>query len=295
MSDSAAPACAPFDPDPRAPRLRAPPLSCDCHLHVFGPIERYAYSDKRGYTPPDAPLSALLRMHDVLGIERAVLTQPSVYGTDNSAILDAVAAHPDRFRAVVAVDAEVTDKELRRLHERGARGIRINLVDKGGQPYSSWPEVEYAAARVRDLGWHVEFLVHVEELEDIAGELGGLAADVVVGHLGYMKTAKGIEHPGFRRFLDFVATGKCWVKLTGPYRITERRAVPYDDVSPYAQALVAARPDRMLWGSDWPHPITKIEMPNDGDLFDHFLDWVPDAGTRRRILVENPSALYWST
>src|SRR5262249_25464046 len=155
-------------------------------------------------------------------------------------------SNPARFRAVVAVDADVTDAELRRLHERGARGIRINLVDKGGQPYSSWSEVEYAAAQVCDLGWHVEFLVHVEELEDIASQLGSLAADVSVGHICYMKTTKGIEHPGFRRFLDFVATGKCWVKLTGAYRITDRRAVPYDDVLPFAQALVAARPDRML-------------------------------------------------
>lgn len=284
--------CPPFDPFPRQPRLVAPPGSCDCHAHVFGPTHLYPYSPERGYTPPDAPLQAFLHMHEVLRIERGVLTQPSTYGTDNRAILDVVASHPERFRAVVAVRTEVTDEEFRRLHEAGARGIRINLVDAGGMPFSSLDDLKRVAARIGALGWHIEFLIHVHDHPDFATLLGGLGVDAVVGHLGYMRTSEGLDHPGFRHFLDVVAGGRCWVKLTAPYRITTEERVPYSDVAPFARALVEARPDRILWGTDWPHPIVKVPMPNDGDLLDLLLDWIPDEATRHAILVDNPETLY---
>lgn len=284
--------CPPFDPLPRRPRLVVPPRSCDCHAHVFGPAERYPYSPRRGYTPPDAPLEAFLHMHNVLGIERGVLTQPSTYGTDNSVILDVVASDPGRFRAVVAVTEGATDAELRDLHEAGARGIRVNLVDKGGMPFSSLGELRRMAARVGAMGWHVEFLVHVHDEPDVAAILGGLGVDTVVGHLGYMRTSEGLDHRGYTRFLDVVATGRCWVKLTAPYRITTAERAPYPDVAPFARALIETRPDRILWGTDWPHPICQTQMPNDGDLLDLLLEWVPDEAARRAILVDNPEALY---
>lgn len=284
--------CPPFDPSPRQPRLVAPPGSCDCHAHVFGPADRYPYSPRRGYTPPDSPLEAFLHMHDVLGVERGVLTQPSTYGTDNRAILDVVASDPERFRAIVAVTEDVTDAELRAFDEAGARGIRVNLVDKGGMPFSSMSELRRMAARVGAMGWHVEFLVHVHEEPDVAAILGGLGVDTVVGHFGYMRTSEGLDNAGYRRFLNVVATGRCWVKLTASYRITTWEHAPYPDVAPFARALVETRPDRILWGTDWPHPICKIPMPNDGDLLDTLLEWVPDEATRRAILVENPEALY---
>ena len=292
MDETHYPTCAPYDPEPRRPRLEAPPGACDCHAHVFGPASRHPYSPKRGYTPPDAPFEAYRRMHEVLGIERGVLTQPSVYGTDNRAMLDAVARDPGQLRAVAAVDADVTEDELRRLDEAGVRGIRINLVDPGGMPFASLGEFERFAGRLADLGWHVEFLVQVHEIPDLAERLRRLPTDAVVGHLGYMRTSEGLDHPAFRRFLEYVAEGRCWVKLSGAYRITTGSHAPYPDVAPFARALVAARPDRMLWGTDWPHPICKVPMPNDADLLDLLLDWAPDEAIRRRILVDNPARLY---
>jgi 2-pyrone-4,6-dicarboxylate lactonase len=284
--------CAAYDPAPRQPAFKAPDLSCDTHAHVFGPAERYSYSPKRGYTPPDARLEAYQHLHAVLGIARAVLTQPSVYGIDNRAILDVVATDPRRYRAVVAVGRDVTDAELRAFDRAGARGLRINLVDKGGMPFDSWAEVETMARRIADLGWHIEFLVHVHSFEGLTDRLATLPVDSVIGHMGYMPTREGLQNTAWRRFLDHLGRGRCWVKLTGPYRITAEPQAPYPDVTPFARALVAARPDRIVWGTDWPHPICKIAMPNDADLFDPLLDWVPDAAQRRAVLVDNPARLY---
>ena len=286
------PFCAAPDPQPRAPRFAVPEDACDTHAHLFGPAECYAYQVNRGYTPPDATDQAYDALHRALGIARGVLTQPSVYGVDNRRMLDAVARQPKRLRAVAAVDQAVTDAELARLDKAGVRGIRVNLVDKGGMPFASFADVAAMAARVARLGWHLELLVHAHDYADFAPTMRALPVDIVVGHLGYMPTSAGLDHPGFRSFLDLVAEGRCWVKLTAPYRITARQRVPYDDVAPFARALIAARPDRMLWGSDWPHVATKLPMPNDGDLIDLLADWAPDAALRRAILVDNPARLY---
>ena len=288
------PFCAPPRPEPARPQAPAPAGACDTHAHVFGPAARYAYSPARGYTPPDAPLEAYLAMHAVLGIARGVLVQPSVYGTDNRAILDAAARLPDRLRTVVAVDADVSDAELSRLDAAGARGIRVNLADKGGMPFDSLAEVERFARRLAPLGWHVELLVHVHEIDDMAALFGRFPVDIVIGHLGYMPAARGAGDPGFRALLALMEGGRCWVKLTAPYRLTARRSLPYDDVAPLAAALISARPDRVLWGSDWPHPHirTATEMPDDGALFDQFAGWAGDETTLRRILMENPAQLY---
>jgi predicted TIM-barrel fold metal-dependent hydrolase len=203
-----------------------------------------------------------------------------------------VATDPQRLRAIVAVDAEISDEGLRRLDGAGARGIRVNLVDKGGMPFASFGEFERFAGRIAELGWHVEFLVHVHEYPNLATRLRDLPVNSVVGHLGYMRSSEGLGNEGFRRFLDLVAEGRCWVKLTGAYRITTGEHAPYPDVAPIARALIETRPDRMLWGTDWPHPICRVPMPNDGDLLDLLLAWAPDETTRRRILVDNPARLY---
>lgn len=292
MTEPGIPFCAAYDPAPRPPAFRAPPKSCDTHAHVFGPADLYPYSPRRGYTPPDARLAAYQHLHAVLGIERAVLTQPSVYGIDNRAILDVVATDPARYRAVVAVGRDVTDAELKAFDRAGARGIRINLVDKGGMPFDSWDDFEAVAKRIADLGWHVEFLVHVHTFEGLTDKLKRLPVDSVIGHMGYMATGEGMQNPAWRRFVDHVAGGRCWVKLTGPYRITAQKQAPYPDVVPFARDLVAARADRIIWGTDWPHPACKIAMPNDADLFDPLLAWVPDEVTRHAVLVDNPARLY---
>ena len=292
MSQDTIPVCQGPDPEPRTPKFTPPPGSCDTHAHIFGPAEKYVYSPKRGYTPPDASIEAYLALHGVLGMERGVLTQPSVYGTDNSAMLDAVALYPDRLRAVAAVDAEVSDGELERMHHAGVRGIRVNIVDKGGNPFRDMSAVAAMAERIRDMGWHIEVLIHVSDFPDLRQTFASFPVPVVFGHLGYMPTAKGLDNPGFQDFLGLLGDGGCWVKLTGTYRITAREATPYDDVLPYARALIETAPDRILWGSDWPHPFVSKTMPNDGALLDMLADWAPDEAMRHRILVDNPRVLY---
>ncbi|WP_375459180.1 amidohydrolase family protein [uncultured Enterovirga sp.] len=283
--------CPPADPHPRRPTIAIPPGACDCHVHVFDGA-RHPYSAMRGYTPPDATLASLIHLHETLGFSRAVLTQASVHGTDNSAVLEGAASDPARLRAVVAVGPEVTDAELRRMHEAGARGIRVNLVDPGGMPFADTADIVRMAARIADFGWHVEFLVHVDGAEDFVPLCRSLPVDVVVGHLGYMPTSRSPDDPGYRAFLGLVEDGRCWVKLTGPYRISSDPSLPYADVAPFAQRLVALRPDRLLWGSDWPHVMCRGPMPNDGALVDLLAEWIPDSATRDRILVENPARLY---
>jgi len=285
-----APLCPAPDPDPHAPAFAVPPLACDCHVHVFGP--QYPYQEERSYTPPDAPVHRLRHLHDNLGLTRAVIVQASVHGTDNTAVLDAVATDPERFRGVAAVGEDVTDAELERLNAGGIRGVRLNLVDKGGMPFSSLASVRAFADRIRDMGWHVELLVHVEQSDELADLVRTLSVPVSVGHVGYTKAGAGIDHPGYQRFLDLLRDGYCWVKLTGPYRISAREAFPYDDVKPFAEAVVTAAPDRIVWGSDWPHVLHYKPMPNDGDLLDSLAEWVPDPRQRQKILVDNPATLY---
>ena len=286
------PFCPGPDPAPTKPVFEVPAGAIDTHAHVFGPEAKYPYSPARGYTPPDAPLSAYNRLHKVLGIDKGVLTQPSVYGIDNSAILDAVAASGDRLLAVAALGEDVTDKELEDFHRQRVRGVRVNLVDKGGMPFDGIGAVQKFTERIRDFGWHLEVLIHAHEFENLRETFSGMAVDVVVGHLGYMKTEHGIDNPGFQELLASVRDGKCWVKFSGSYRITGEGTLPYRDVTPFAEALVEANSDRIIWGSDWPHPTFYGTMPNDGLLFDQLADWVADEALRRRALVDNRRTLY---
>lgn len=286
------PLCAGPDPAPRRPKVRLPPLACDCHAHIAGPKSVYPYSPRRIYTPPDALLPAYLGMLGTLGVERAVLIQPSVYGTDNRAMLDAMAQAGDRFRGVAVVDDAVTDADLEKMHAAGVRGVRINVVDvaedKGVIPMAS---LRRLAERIKPLGWHVEFLMHADEFPDLDAQFADFPVDIVLGHLGYMRTDKGLGAPGFQALLRLMRTGRCWVKLTGPYRISVG-GIPYSDVTPFAHALIDAAPQRVIWGTDWPHVMVKSAMPNDGALCDLLLDWVPDETIRRKVLVENPAKLY---
>ena len=292
LSHASAPLCAAHDPDPRRPKLRMPPLACDTHAHVCGPESRYPYWAGRVYTPPDALPAHYRHLLATLGVERAVLVQPSVYGTDNRAMLDALAAAPAHLRAVAVVEPDITNAELERLHALGVRGVRCNIVDiKEGKGRLPMELLNALAAKVRPFGWHLEFLMHVDEFPDLDRLLDGFPVDVVFGHLGYMKTGLGLSAPGFQGLLRLLGSGRAWAKLTGPYRISAG-ALPYADVIPFAQALVDKAPDRVLWGSDWPHVMVKGAMPNDGDLCDLLADWVPDEGIRRRVLVDNPAKLY---
>ncbi|MPZ46629.1 MAG: amidohydrolase family protein [Betaproteobacteria bacterium] len=284
--------CAAPDPAPRKPRLALPPLSCDCHAHICGPGSRYPYWPGRVYTPPDCLLPAYRHMLATLGVERAVLVQPSVYATDNRALLAALEQAGPVFRGVAVVEEAIGEDELERLHAAGVRGVRCNIVDihedKGKLPV---PLLQRLAQKIRRFGWHIELLMHADEFPDMDRAFADLPVDIVLGHLGYLGTGKGTGDPGFQALLRLMRAGKAWVKLTGPYRISTT-ALPHADTVPLAHALLDAAPGRVVWGTDWPHVMVKGSMPNDGDLCDLLADWVPDAELRKRVLVDNSAALY---
>lgn len=269
-----------------------PPASCDCHAHICGPAAGYAYAADRVYTPPDALLPDYLGMLHVLGVERAVLVQPSIYGTDNQVLLAALAEAGSRCRGVAVVDGDIADDQLDRLHEAGIRGLRFNLVDVA-DPTGELPLADIAALcrRTAGLGWHAEFLIHVDDYPELDELFADFPVDVVLGHAGYMRPGRDTATPGFRALLRRLQTGRLWVKLSGPYRISAA-ALPYGDVLDQIHRLVEAAPGRMLWGTDWPHVMVKKDMPNDGDLCDLLAAWIPNADIRKQILVDNSAALY---
>ena len=190
---------------------------------------------------------------------------------------------------MVVVDENIDTAEMERMHEAGVRGVRINLLFKSGIEVS---DVRRLAEKIAPFGWHMQMLIDVSEFADIRETLGRLPVDVVFDHLGHMPTSIGTDHPGFREMLSLLADGRAWAKISGAYRITSASRTPYDDVAPYARAIIAANPERVVWASDWPHPYVNIPMPNDGDLLDMLDDWAPDAATRDRILATNPAKLY---
>src|SRR5579871_1138822 len=268
----AAPACQPPDPFPRPPRFQAPAGTTDTHFHILGPIEKYSYVAERDYTPTDALAEQAARLFRILGVRRAVLIQPSVYGEDNTCLLEASVHVGVPTRLVVALRAAASDRELRRLHDAGARGVRFILAHPGGVPLS---DLDPLVDRIKEMGWHCQFLLrplHLIELED---RLAKLTVDFVVDHVALIRPSDGgVAQPAFRALLRLVRSGRCWVKLTGGYRISSLDP-PYRDVVPLVSALLEERPDRLLWGSDWPHVMVKGKMPNTTDLLDLLLDWVP--------------------
>jgi predicted TIM-barrel fold metal-dependent hydrolase len=272
----------------RKPALALPPKAADCHAHVFGPVAKYPYAPNRLYTPPPVLLDDYLAMHRAVGFERGVLVQTGLYGNDNSFIADAIAAHPRRLRGIALIGESVTDAELRRLAASGIRGFRVNRTAKTGL---SIEVARRLAERVKEFGWHVQFLLDVEDHPDLDTMLGSFATEVVIDHMGRPDPRRGVGAPGFQALIRLLRSGRGWAKLSAPYR-TSRQEPPYDDLTPFAHALVAVAPDRLVWGSDWPHVLLDSTMPNDGDLVDQIAVWVPDADIRRRILVHNAERLY---
>jgi predicted TIM-barrel fold metal-dependent hydrolase len=287
-----APYCVPYRPDPSAPAHPFPVGACDTHAHICGPEATFAYDPARIYTPPDALLPAYEHLLRTLGVARMVLVQPSIYGEDNQVMLKAMREASLPARGVAVVPTDIGTAALEDLHRAGVRGVRFNLVDvkdpKAGLPLA---EIAAVAERIKRLGWHVEFLVHVDDYPDFGAMFRDFPTEIVVGHLGYFRPGCAVGHPGFKGLLDLAEAGRCWVKLTGPYRIAAQD-LPYADVDPFAAALVARAPHRLLWGTDWPHVMMKKTMPDDGHLADVLAHWVPDDAVRRRILVDNPARLY---
>jgi predicted TIM-barrel fold metal-dependent hydrolase len=277
------------DPHPRQPRLPAPLAATDTHFHIFGPTPRYPYVADREYTPPDALPAACRHLFQTLGIGRAVLVQPSVYGTDNRCAMDSATQLGVPARVIVVVPYETPDRELMRLHEGGARGVRFIIAHAGGLPLS---DLDRFSARVKDMGWHIQLLLQSKDLLALEPRLATLPSDIVIDHMGFIRPADGgVEQPAFQALLRLLRGDHCWVKFSGAYRLSVE-APAYRDLSPFARALAGERPDRLLWGSDWPHAVFKGRMPNTTDLFDLLIDWVPEEKVRTRILIDNPARLF---
>jgi 2-pyrone-4,6-dicarboxylate lactonase len=285
--------CLPPDRNPRKPKVVLPRGSIDTHVHVFEP--GYPLSPGRGYNPPDSTLADLKHLHATLGVDRVVFTQPSIYGVDNSAILDAMAAlnaeRANRARCVVAISLDITDDQLAALDKSGVRGVRLNTDNKGGMPIEM-NEIPELVARIAPFRWHIEFLFPGKDIVELMPVFGALKAPMSIGHFAYQPATAGVRAAGFQALLELVRRGNTWVKISGANRVSATDLPPYDDVAPMAHALIEAAPDRIMWGTDWPHPNKYLVNPNDGDLVDALGDWVADEGMRRRILVDTPAAFY---
>lgn len=284
-----APLCQGPDPNPRPPRrIKVPAGAVDTHAHVIGLPPDYPLDPRRSYTPVPAPARQYLAMLDAAGMTYGVLVQVSVHGTDNRLMLETLKMRPDRLRGICVIDDGVTDRELEEMARAGVVGCRFNVLFGGGVGFDI---LEAIARRIAGLNWHVQILLDARELPQLAPRLSRLPVPVVIDHMGHMPTSVGISHPGFQTLLSLVKNGDCWVKLSGAYRQSIDGA-PYADTTPFARALIDARPDRLVWGSDWPHVALKEPMPNVGDLLDLLGDWANDIETRNRILVQNPHRLY---
>lgn len=280
--------CLPPDPNPRPVNFVVPPGAWDTHVHAIGAAQRFPLLRDRSYTPAQVPIENYVALMDRLRIGRAVLVQPSIYGVDNSAMCDALTRFPQRFRGVAVVAPSISDAELSELHDAGVRGIRANLLNQGG---ISFADAKQLAARIADLGWHLQLQLDVSTFGEIDA-IRAFPVKVVVDHMGHMAAAKGVDDSGFRSLLRLVAEGHCWVKLSAPYNLTKGSAGTYEQVRPLAKALVAANPERVLWGSDWPHTNLHTAMPNDGDLLNLLGEWTGSAAIITRVLAENPLSLY---
>lgn len=278
------------DPNTKAPTFKAPPRACDAHCHVFGPASKFPFADGRTYTPPDSPFETLKYMHGVLGIERAVIVQATCHGTDNRATLDAIARSEGQYRGVAIVDDSFTEKDFEKLHAGGIRGVRFSYARHIGTA-PDFSEVKRIAGRIADLHWHVVLYLEAEDVVENVGVLSALPVPVVIDHMGRIKTERGVNQKPFQLLLSLMRGQDFWVKICGAERISSM-GPPYADAVPFAEALIDAAPDRVLWGTDWPHPNTEGEMPNDGDLMSLLALYAPDEEKRNRILVDNPAHLY---
>jgi 2-pyrone-4,6-dicarboxylate lactonase len=281
------------DPDTKTPDYKPPPGATDAHCHIFGPGDVYPYAPDRSYTPPDAPLSRFRELQSTLGLERAVLVNASCHGTDNTVILDAIAQSEGKYRGVANVDGTISDAELEQLHEGGIRGIRFNFVQHlGGTP--DMAEFHRLVNRIRPLGWHVVLHFDAADLLEFEEMLLGLPVPFIIDHMGRVPTKDGLDQRPFEILLETARMDNCWIKICGAERVSSA-GPPFTDAVPFGQAILEVCPDRVLWGTDWPHPNIKKHMPNDGDLVDLIPLFMPDESLQQAVLVDNPHRLYGFT
>lgn len=276
--------------DGRKPGLIAPPKACETHSHIYGPAELYPRFPGRNPSY-GASIEEYKKMLDRLGIERCVIVQPSLYSTDNRCTLDTIRHFGlERARGVAVTKKDVTHKELQRLHDAGMRGLRFYLIVND----YTLEDVPEMARRIAPLGWHLQIQNRGNWLSETIPILSKIPTDVVVDHVGRTPPENGVNDPGFKALLQFMESGRCWVKISAPYLATISGPPRYEDVGEKVRALVAVRPDRLVWGANWPHPHHKPpqEKPEEADCLDVLLNWIPDETIRNAILVDNPAKLY---
>lgn len=282
----------PPDPNPKKPRLQVPRGSWDTHFHVFGPPNRFPYAEARRYTPPTAPIEHWLSVMSAIGIERGFLVTPSVHDLDPAVTLDAIARSDGRVLGMIRANANLTGEEVRRLHRGGIRGLRFPFAAKVRR---SFDEREFRAniSIIEPLAWVVEFQIDGNALEEHGDLIGNVSLPTVLDEFAGVQPKNGLDQPAFRTLLDLMAKPNMWLKLIAPDRYLAE-GTAYEDIVAMARAIIVAAPDRVVWGSDWPHSYVfrANAMPNDGDLIDMLLDFAPDEAQRRKILVDNPTRLF---
>jgi predicted TIM-barrel fold metal-dependent hydrolase len=285
---------------PTSPSFEVPPGACDCHTHIFGPVEKFSFSGKRLYTPGDASIGDLEALHRALHIDRVVIVHPSPYGSDNSCTVDAVRKLGNRARGVAVIDDSTSSRELADMHATGIRGVRVNLETYGeSDPAVAGRQLVQAAERVAPLGWHVQTFTNLSILTALHDTILKLPTTLVVDHFGRPNAPLGIDQPGFEQLLALLRSGKIYVKISAPYRISNEPHYP--DAAPIARAMIDANPDRVVWGTDWPHPsggrrdpavIEPFRPEDNGEALNRLAGWTKNRNELQKILVDNPALLY---
>ncbi len=281
-----------FHPNPKKPDFQLPKGAVDAHCHVFGPSPEFPFAPERKYTPCNAGKEKLFELRDHLGFTRNVIVQATCHGKDNRAMMDACRASGGLARGVASVGADITKEELSDMHEAGVRGVRFNFVKRlvDATPKSVFLEI---AAKIQDFGWSTVVYFEAQDLEDLEPFVQELPGIIVIDHMGRPNVKNGVEHIDFKRFISLMENNpSIWSKVTCPERLTIA-GPPYDDVVPFYQAIVDRFEDRVLWGTDWPHPNMKSHMPDDGALVDYIPRIARTVQQQEKLLVTNPMRLYW--
>ena len=287
---SAEPTCPPPDPNPMRPRIKLPPLSCDSHFHIFGPGKVFPYAAQRAFTPHDAPKERLFALHAFLGFERGIFVQSSCHGTDHAAVLDALKDAKGRYRGVALLAPGTPAQEVARLNDAGFCGVRFHFLSHlGAAP--SYDAMRSVMRLIAPHGWHVAIHVTGRDLLAHLDFINSIEARVVIDHIARLDVTEGVGGAAFAALRRLLDGGRIWVKLSGTDRVS-KQAPPFRDAVALARALAEHAPERVVWGTDWPHPNIDAHMPNDGQLVDSIAEIAPAEATRRRMLVDNPAELF---
>jgi predicted TIM-barrel fold metal-dependent hydrolase len=283
----------PPDPNPRRPRFTPPKGTCDTHFHVFGPPHLFPFVEQRIYTPPAAPIEHFLMMADIVGIDRGILVVPNVHGFENDVLFDAMEKSDGRLRGMIRANPDLSAADYRALHDKGVRGIRFNFARHLNGTVDT-DNFHAIVDRVAPLGWPVDLHIDADLIVEYADLIRQTPAPIVIDHFGRIDGAAGVDQPAFQALLDLLGEDHVWVKISGADRLVQRGAA-YEDAAPFAHALISRAPDRIIWGTDWPHSnyYQSGNIPNDGMLMDLMADYAPDEATRNRILADNPARLFW--